>query len=104
MFAIVVLETLSKLLVASVAAVYIGLVLMSYRLDGPGQQLRVDWRDPARAIERICVWSGIKTLAGLVSLGRHLFSLLSEISADVGEEYVRRRPRSALAAFRSRFI
>ena len=104
MFASVVFEALAKLCVAGVGAIYIGLVLMSYRLDGSNYQLRFDWRDPVRALERICVWSGVRTLAKMVSLGRYIFSLLSEISADVGEEYVRRRPRSALAAFRSRFL
>lgn len=104
MITMAIVEAVAKLLAASLAAVYLGLVLMSYKLDGPGQPLRVDWRDPVRALERICVWTGVKALSGIASFGRYVFALLSETSADLGEEYVRRRPQSALAAFRSRFI
>ncbi len=104
MVGMVILESVAKLLAASIVAVYLGLVLMSYKLDGPGQALRLDWRDPARSIERISVWAGVKVLASAVAFGHYMFSLLSETSADLGEEYARRRPHSALAAFRSRFI
>jgi hypothetical protein len=104
MIAIVLLESTAKLLAAGMLAVYLGLVLMSYRLDGSGQTLRVSWRDPVRGLVRLCVWVGVKALVSIISIGRSLFTILTETSADVGEEYIRRRPHSALAAFRSHFI
>ena len=99
-----ILGTVAKLTAAAATAVYLGLVLMSYKLDGPRQQLRIDWRDPLHAVLHILVWAGVKALASVFSFGHSLFALLSETSAELGEEYVRRRPRGALAAFRSRFI
>jgi hypothetical protein len=99
-----ILEIGFKLLLVGFAAVYIGLVLMSYRVDGPHCPLRLDLRGPARSAERLLIWLGVKTLAGVLRLGRAFFALLAETSADLGEEYVRRRPHGGLAAFRSRFL
>ena len=93
-----------KLLLIAFGLLYAGLVLMTYRTDGPHYQPRFDRRDPARSAERLLVWLGVKTLAGVLRLGRAFFTLLAETSADLGEEYVRRHPHGALATFRSRFL
>ena len=51
-----------KLALLAGAALYAGLVLMSYLTDGPHLRPRVDWRDPAHSAERLAVWLGVKAL------------------------------------------
>jgi hypothetical protein len=99
-----VLAGLLKLLVVAGAAVYAGLVLMSYRTDGPHSALRLDLFDPARSAERLVVWLGVKAVAAVLRIGGGLFGALSEASAEVGEWFIRRRDPEVQAAVRSRFM
>ncbi len=73
------------------AALYAGLVLASYRTDGPRVRPRVDWRDPAHSAERLAVWLGVIALAFAVRVATPIFEMLSEASAEVGEWFLSHR-------------
>jgi hypothetical protein len=86
------------------AAIYAGLVLMSYRTNGPNYHLRFNFSEPTRSVERLLIWLGVKTLAITIRVGIPVFGMLSEASAEVGEWYLRRRDPETVASFRSRFM
>jgi len=73
------------------AALYAGFVLESYRTDGPRVRPRVDWHDPAHSAEHWAVWLGVIALALVVRVATHIFTMLSEASAEVGEWFLSRR-------------
>lgn len=100
----VVFWTVLKFMLAALAFLYGGLVLMVYRTDGPRFQLRVNWQDPFRSAPQLMVWLGVRALAAIVRIGSGTWDMLSEASADLGEWYVRRRGPAAEAIFRSRFL
>ena len=93
-----------KLAILAGGVLYAGLVLMSYRTDGPHYRLRVNLRDPARSAERLLVWLGVKALRTVVRLAVLTFGMLSEASAEVGEWFLSRRAPETQAAVRSRFL
>ena len=73
------------------AALYTGLVLMSYRTDGPRVRPQFDWRDPAHSAEHWALWLGVIALALAVRVVTPIFGMLSEASAEVGEWFLSRR-------------
>jgi hypothetical protein len=95
---------LLKLLIVAGVALYAGLVLMSYRTDGPHLPLKVGLADPARSAERLAVWLGVKIVATALRGASAVFNILAEASADVGEWVIRHRSAEAQATFRSRFM
>ena len=95
---------LFKLLIVAAMVLYAGLVLMSYRTDGPHSHLRISLADPARSAERLVVWLGVKFVAAALRAATAVFNILAEASADVGEWVLRHRSGEAQAAFRSRFM
>ncbi|MGD0922997.1 MAG: hypothetical protein ABSA70_14735 [Terriglobia bacterium] len=100
----VVFWTVLKFMLAALAFLYAGLVLMAYRTEGPRFQLRADWQGPFRSAPQLLVWLGVRALAAIVRIGTGTWDMLSEASADLGEWYVRRRGPEAEAIFRSRFL
>jgi len=100
----VVFWTVLKFMLAALAFLYAGLVLMAYRTEGPRFQLRVNWQDPFRSAPQLLVWLGVKAVAAIVRIGSGTWDMLSDASADLGEWYVRRRGPEAEAIFRSRFL
>ena len=84
-----------KLALLAGAALYSGLVIMNYRTDHPHFRWRLDWHDPAHAVERLTLWPGIMALALAVGAAAKLFATLSEASADVGEWVLDRRRRES---------
>lgn len=95
---------LFKLLIVAGMILYAGLVLMSYRTDGPHLPLKVGLADPARSAERLVVWLGVKIVAAVLKAATAVFNILAEASADVGEWVIRHRSAEAQAAFHSRFL
>jgi hypothetical protein len=100
----VILADVFKLLLVAGVAVYAGLVLMSYRTDGPHSVLRLGLSDPARSAQRLLVWLGVKAVVAVMRIARGFFNALSEASAEVGEWFIRRRDPEVQAAVRSRFM
>lgn len=82
---------LLKLALLAGTAVYGGLVLMSFRTEGPHLRPMVDWRDPAGSAERLAIWLGVKALTLVVRMGTPVFEMLSEASAEVGEWFLSSR-------------
>lgn len=93
-----------KLLAVVLGGVYMGLVLMTFRTDGPRYQARFDLGAPARSLERFLVWLGVMFLAASTRAGLSLLTILSEASAEVGEWYLRQRGVEAHSEFRSRYL
>ncbi len=93
-----------KLLLVAFGVLYVGLVLMTYRTDGPRYPLRIDLSDPARSAERLLLWLGVRALDGVLRLGRAMLDVLSETSAQVGEWYISRRSVKVQSEFRSRYL
>jgi hypothetical protein len=77
-----------KLAVVAGAALYTGLVLMSFRTDGPHHRPQTAWRHPVRSAERLLVWLGVKGLELAAGITTPIFAMLSEASADVGEWFL----------------
>jgi hypothetical protein len=92
-----------KLLEVAAGALYLGMVAMRYRMDGPNYALRLELRDPARSAEELVVWLGVKALGLGIKLLKAIFNMLLEASAEVGEWIMRRSP-AAQKAIRSRFL
>jgi len=84
-------------------AVYAGMVLMRYRTDGPHYRLGFEVHDPARSLQYLAVWLGVKILEGCVRISRPILNMLLEASAEVGEWFMRRSP-AAQESIRSRFL
>lgn len=83
---------------------YVGLVLMSFRTEGPRYRFRMDLHTPGRSAKRFLVWLGVRALAGILRAARSLLGVLSEASAEVGEWFIRRHSYAAEALYRSRFL
>jgi hypothetical protein len=83
-------------------AFYAGMVLMRYRKKGPHYRLSLLVQDPARSVQGLMVWLGVKVLGGCLRIARHLLNMLLEASAEVGEWYIRVSP-AAWESIRSRF-
>lgn len=99
----IVLGAILKLLGIAAAVLYAGMVLARYRTDGPRYRLNLEVRDPARSLEYLTEWLGVKALDACVMFGRALLSLLVEASAEVGEWLMQRKP-ALQANIRSRFL
>jgi hypothetical protein len=80
-----------KLALLAGAVLYTGLVLMSYRNEGPRARPEVDWRDPAHSIEHLAVWLGVTALALALRVATKVFEMLSEASAEVGDWFLSHR-------------
>jgi hypothetical protein len=80
-----------ELVFLAAAFLYAGLVVMSYREDGPHSLPQFDRRRPAHSVEHWAVWLGVKALALAVRVGTPIFAMLSEASAEVGEWFLERR-------------
>ena len=91
-----------KLLLGAFGILYVGLVLMSYKIEGPRCQWRLDVREPARSAGWLLVWLGVKALFVILRAGKTTLDMLTGASADVGQWYIRWRGRGA--AFRTRFL
>ena len=88
-------ELLFWVTVKTSAAVFLGLYLrlvaMTYRTEGPAFHFRVTLADPIRSAKRLLVWLGVKAEAALLRVGTATLDALFEASAEVGEWYVHRR-------------
>lgn len=91
-----------RLLLCAAAAVYAGLVLMSYSTDGSRYRPRLRLADPLRSLERLLVWLGVKALVMLMAAFRTALATLSEASAEVGEWFIDQRSQGNQGGFRSR--
>jgi len=90
-------------LAVAAAALYVGLVVMMYRTDGPRYRLNFNLQNPARSAQHLAVWLGVKILEGCVRISRPILNMLLEASAEVGEWFMRRSP-AAQESIRSRFL
>jgi hypothetical protein len=93
-----------RLAILGMVALYSGLVLTSYTTDGAHYPLRLDLDAPARSLQQILVWSGVRLLDLAVRFLRVVLDLLAEASADVGEWFVNKRSPKVQAEIRSRFL
>ncbi len=100
----VMLTGLLKLLILGGALLYAGLVLMSYRIEGPHAPLRMDMTDPAHSLERLLVRLGVKTLDAILRSARRFLDLLADASAEVGAWFIERRSAKVQETVRSRFM
>lgn len=80
-----------KLALLAGTVFFAGMVLVSYYSRGVQARPRVDWNDPAHALELLSVWAGVQLLAFVLKLGNRIFGMLSEASAEVGEWFLERR-------------
>jgi hypothetical protein len=93
-----------KLAVVLTVALYTGMVLTSYSTQGPRYRLKLDPTRPARSVERLAVWLGVRTLATAAHAAKAVYDTLAETSADVGEWFIRRQGPDAEARFHARFL
>ncbi len=93
-----------KPLLVACGLLYAGLVLMSYKIDRPGYQLRTSPGHPTWAVNQVLVWVGVKAVATILRAGKSTLDILSEASAEVGEWFLGRRRVEAYSQGRSRFI
>ncbi len=100
----VLISDLLKLLLLCGALLYAGLVLMSYRIEGPHAPLRLDFADPARSLERLMVRLGVRALHAVLRSARRFLDLLAEASAEVGAWFIERRSAKVQETVRSRFM
>jgi len=94
---------LTSWLAVAAAVLYVGLVLVRYRTDGPRYRLNFNPQDPARSAQHLAVWLGVKILEGCVRVARPILNMLLEASAEVGEWLMRRSP-AVQESIRSRFL
>jgi len=99
----ILLVQLCKLLAIALGAVYAGMVLMRYRTDRPHFRLNFQLRDPARSMQHLMVWLGVKILDACLRLVMAFLNMLLEASAEVGEWILRRSP-TVQQSVRSRFL
>ena len=95
---------LLKLVLVGIVGLYSGLVVVSYATDGAHYPLRLDPEQPARSVEQILVWSGVKLLDWMLRMLQVVWNLLAEASADVGEWFLSKRSLKVQAQYRSRFL
>ncbi len=93
-----------RLILLGFVALYSGLVLTSYATDGAHSPLRLDPGEPARSLQQILVWGGVKLLDWILRTLRTLWDLLAEASADVGEWFVSGRSPGVQRKYRSHFL
>jgi hypothetical protein len=94
---------LLKLLAIAAGAIYAGMVLMRYRTDGPRYRLSFELRAPARSVQNLVVWLGVKVFDACLRFARAVFNMLLEASVEVGEWFMRRSP-AVRQSIRSRFL
>ncbi len=99
----IVFNDLLKLLAIAAATIYAGMVLMRYSTDGPRYRLSFELRDPARSVQNLVVWLGVKVFDACLQFARGVFNMLLEASAEVGEWFMRRSP-TVRQSIRSRFL
>jgi hypothetical protein len=99
-----VLTTGLKLALVLTMLFYTAMVLVSYSTEGPHYRLKFDPARPARSVERLAVWLGVRMIATVARATGLLYDTLSETSADVGEWFIRRRGPEAEARFHARFL
>lgn len=80
-----------KLFAVVSLGLYLRLVRMTYRTEGPAFHFRVTLADPIRSAKRVLIWLGVKAEAVLLRVGTATLNALFEASAEVGEWYVHRR-------------
>jgi hypothetical protein len=83
--------TTVKIFAAVSLVLYLRLVAMTYRTEGPAFHFRVTLADPIRSAKRLLVWLGVKAEAALLRIGTATLDALFEASAEVGEWYVHQR-------------
>jgi len=98
-----VLGYLLSWLAFAAVALYVGVVLVSYRTAGPRYRLNLNLRDPARSTQQLGVWIGVKLLWAGVRITKSTLNNLLEASAEVGEWFMRRNP-TVQENIRSRFL
>jgi hypothetical protein len=98
-----VLGHLLSWLAFSALALYAGVVVMKYRTDGLCYRLGFELEDPARSLQHLAVWLGVKALQGCLRMAGAILNLLLEASADVGEWLIRFSP-GVQESIRSRFL
>lgn len=94
---------LLRWLAVAAGALYAGMVLMTYRTDGPQYRLSFELQDPARSVEHLVVWLGVKVLGACLRIARAILNILLEASAEVGEWFIRLSP-GVQESVRSRFL
>jgi hypothetical protein len=94
---------LLKWLAVAAGAIYAGMVLMRYRTDKPHYRLSFELRDPARSVQHLAVWLGVKVFDGCLRFAAVIFNMLLEASAEVGEWFLRRSP-TVQQSIRARFL
>jgi hypothetical protein len=99
----IVVGDLLKLLAVAAGGIYAGMVLMRYRTEGPPYRLSFELRDPARSVQHLVVWLGVKVLDACLRFAGAVFNMLLEASAEVGEWFMRRSP-AVRQSMRSRFM
>ena len=90
-------------LVFAAAALYVAVVLVSYRMAGPRYRLNLNLHEPGRSTQQLGVWLGVKVLEGFVRIAKSTLNTLLEASAEVGEWLMRRSP-AVQESIRSRFL
>jgi hypothetical protein len=90
-------------LAVAAGALYATLVLMRYRTDGPRYRLKLSLDAPARSIQHLVIWLGVKVVAACVWIAKPILNMLLEASAEVGEWFIRRSP-AVQESIRSRFL
>ena len=92
-----------KLTLVVVGFAYGTAVLITYITVGPNFRPRLDGQNLGASLKGILVWIGVKSLAGVLTALRRLFSLLYEASAEIGLWFLSRRDTTARATIRSPF-
>ena len=80
------------------------LVLTTYAKEGPDYRVHWELPDPARSLERVLIWMGIKVATAIGRAARSILNLLYEASADVGTWVVSKSGAQVQARVRSRFL
>jgi hypothetical protein len=99
----IVLGHLLRWLAVVAGALYVGMVMMRYHMDGPHCRLSFDLRDPARSVVHLVVWLGVRVLDACLRFARAILNILLEASAEVGEWFMRLSP-TVEESIRSRFL
>jgi hypothetical protein len=94
---------LLKFLAVAAAAIYAGVVLIRYRTDRPRYRLSFELRNPARSVQHLAVWLGVKVFDACLRFAGAILNLLLEASAEVGEWFMRHSP-TVRQSIRSRFL
>ena len=82
-----------KLALVAGAALYAGLVLMTYRAGGPHVRPQFNRDDLLHSAEEWMVWLGVKFLELAAPVAVRILDVLAEASAQVGDWFLRTRRR-----------